>query len=264
MKDSIYKNNNYSLNYIYNESNSDTTLFLIHGYTMSSERWNLFFKKFSNLKIYAIDLPGHNKSSKLDEYSLPIFKNIIEDFFEKYKNKRNYIIGHSLGALLAFELAQTVENELQGVFLEEPGWLDEFPDIKDFGPNPFIIQNKSKWKTPIDAINNYKELDPEGFDENPYKASLTALRFYINDIKISTNFDFKPQNYQNIAKSLSIKIYVARANLEKGGMIPEQSKSKALESNKSIVFKEFDTGHNIMGESTDEYFEFVSEFLNHR
>ena len=86
----------------------------------------------------------------------------------------------------------------------------------------------------------------------------------INDIKISTNFDFKPQNYQNIAKSLSIKIYVARANLEKGGMIPEQSKSKALESNKSIVFKEFDTGHNIMSESTDEYFEFVSEFLNHR
>ena len=35
-------------------------------------------------------------------------------------------------------------------------------------------------------------------------------------------------------------------------------------SNKSIVFKEFDTGHNIMSESTDEYFEFVSEFLNHR
>ena len=85
-----------------------------------------------------------------------------------------------------------------------------------------------------------------------------------DDIKISTNFDFKPQNYQNIAKSLSIKIYVARANLEKGGMIPEQSKSKALESNKSIVFKEFDTGHNIMSESTDEYFEFVSEFLNYR
>ena len=65
MKDSIYKNNNYSLNYIYNENNSDTSLFLIHGYTMSSERWNLFFKKYSNLKIYAIDLPGHNKSSKL-------------------------------------------------------------------------------------------------------------------------------------------------------------------------------------------------------
>ena len=47
-------------------------------------------------------------------------------------------------------------------------------------------------------------------------------------------------------------------------MIPQESKSKALKSNKSIVFKEFDTGHNIMSESTDEYFEFVSEFLNHR
>ena len=82
---------------------------------------------------------------------------------DRQKNTQ-YIIGHSLGALLAFELAQIVENELQGVFLEEPGWLDEFPDIKDFGPNPFIIQNKSKWKTPIDAINNYKELDPEGFN----------------------------------------------------------------------------------------------------
>ena len=47
-------------------------------------------------------------------------------------------------------------------------------------------------------------------------------------------------------------------------MIPQESKAKALKSNKSIVFKEFDTGHSIMSESTDEYFEFVSEFLNHR
>ena len=262
MKELTYKKNNYFLNYITNNTKSDTSIFLIHGYSGSSERWIPFIEKFSTFKIFAVDLPGHNKSSALDKYSIPVITEIIEDFFHNNKNKKNYLFGHSLGALLTFELAYRVKNEINGVFLEEPGWLDEFPDIKDFGPNPFIIENKSKWKTPIDAINSFRNLDVEAFDKNPYTASLTALRFYINDIKISTNFEFAPQNYQKIAKALSVNIYIARANLEKGGMIPIESKSKVLLSNKSIIFRDFDTGHNVMSESPNEYFEFVSEFLN--
>ncbi len=45
------------------------------------------------------------------------------------------------------------------------------------------------------------------------------------------------------------------------GIIPIESKSKVLLSNKSILFRDFDTGHNVMSESPNEYFEFVSEFL---
>ena len=71
MKELTYKKNNYFLNYITNNTKSDTSIFLIHGYSGSSERWIPFIEKFSTFKIFAVDLPGHNKSSALDKYSIP-------------------------------------------------------------------------------------------------------------------------------------------------------------------------------------------------
>ena len=131
-----------------------------------------------------------------------------------------------------------------------------------WSPNPFIIENKPKWRTPIDAVNSFRNYNSELFDEKPFEACVQALRFYINDINLALKFNLVSQDYKRLASTVKIKTYIARANPDKGGMLPDNAKRKVLSINSDIILKEFDTGHGIMSEDQKGYFEFLKKFLS--
>ena len=76
--------------------------------------------------------------------------------------------------------------------------------------------------------------------------------------KESTN-----QDYIRICKNLNIKTYIARANPEKGGMIPDQVMDEVKDLNPLIEFHEFDTGHGIRSEKREDYHLLIDKMLNY-
>lgn len=83
-------------------------IIFIHGLGLRAECW---FHQIEELKknhtVYAIDMPGHGKSDLLNDkkVSLKSFVKALVEFIKIQKIDRPIIVGHSLGALIAIELA---------------------------------------------------------------------------------------------------------------------------------------------------------------
>lgn len=85
-----------------------TTIVLLHGRQTHSGYWNLLFGSDSNYNLIAFDYPSQGKSSgprgHIDAYKeLPaILAYFISNIVIKHKTDNIYLLGESLGALLAF------------------------------------------------------------------------------------------------------------------------------------------------------------------
>jgi len=85
------------------DSESGTTVFLIHGVAGSVEVWRSQFDLIQApavAKIVAVDLIGHGQSSALREKEAYHFEAIAQDInelFTRFRSVSNMIIGHSYG-----------------------------------------------------------------------------------------------------------------------------------------------------------------------
>ena len=81
-------------------------------------------EKYGKYNIYAVDLPGHNKSGKLERYTLENYLSPVYEFALSIENKEITLVGHSLGASLAFLIASKLQN-INKLVLEDPPWYSE-------------------------------------------------------------------------------------------------------------------------------------------
>ena len=84
-----------------------TPLLFIHGWLGSSLEWIYQAAYFrSRDHIILLDLPGYGKSDKPNEnYSIDFFSNVIVDFIHQLGYNETILIGHSLGGLIAQNIA---------------------------------------------------------------------------------------------------------------------------------------------------------------
>ncbi|MCV0427177.1 MAG: alpha/beta fold hydrolase [Roseibium sp.] len=88
-------------------------LLLIHGVGLRAEAWNAQIEELSeNFEIIAPDLPGHGDSSLL---SSPAKLADYSDSLARLLDRPTVVAGHSLGALIALDLASRHSNRVQGV-----------------------------------------------------------------------------------------------------------------------------------------------------
>ncbi|NHJ19406.1 MAG: alpha/beta hydrolase [Candidatus Lokiarchaeota archaeon] len=84
-----------------------TPLLFIHGWLGSSFEWIYQIAYFkSRNHIILLDLPGYGKSDKPNEnYSIDFFSKVIVDFIHQLGYTKAILIGHSLGGLIAQNIA---------------------------------------------------------------------------------------------------------------------------------------------------------------
>ena len=112
-------------------SEKNIQILLVHGFGASKNHWRYnqdFLGKFSN--CYAIDLLGFGKSSQpsalLDyepykensiKYSFDLWSNQISTFFEEVIKSPVYLVGNSIGGVIALKAAQILKDNCKGVIL---------------------------------------------------------------------------------------------------------------------------------------------------
>ncbi|MFN8578588.1 MAG: alpha/beta hydrolase [Candidatus Sericytochromatia bacterium] len=119
--------------------NSDKVLIIMHGLKDHSSRYEAFAQKLvkNNISVYAFDLRGHGYSrgekvwvNSFDEYidDLDLFYKRIK---EKEKNKKIFIMGHSMGGAIATLFAMEKKPEINSLILSAPA-LKVGKDISEF------------------------------------------------------------------------------------------------------------------------------------
>ena len=114
------------INYL--DTGSGEVLVLIHGFLGSKALWKYQIEEFKKyFRVIAIDLPGYGASNKVKPVnSVKKFSKIIEKLLSKLRIDNFYLIGHSMGGMIAQEIASKNKN-IKKVILHATGPIGEMP-----------------------------------------------------------------------------------------------------------------------------------------
>ena len=101
----------------YYRQGSGPHLVLIHGVGLRGESWHRYIELLiHHFDLIILDLPGHGDSNPLSvdyqQTSLPDYVQAISEFVLEITEQPFYLCGHSLGSLIAIEIATTLDNKV--------------------------------------------------------------------------------------------------------------------------------------------------------
>ena len=277
MIEKTFKASNCNLNFFEHNIGAQETLLFIHGWTAGWEVWMNDIEKYgAKYNIYAVDLPGHNKSGKLKKYTLNNYFDPIYEFFLSLK-KELILVGHSLGASLSFLIA-TKSQSISKLVLEDPPWYsetrgeintdvsnDEFvkSQIKRYEiQRNFFINQKKTWRTSIDALRALREFDHEAYKKYPERVAIRAIWAFHNDVNIwNVEDDWAWEDAVNLSKQVNAKTLLIGGNTNKGSLMTESIAEKVKMNINDCQLEYIDSGHNIRLERPDEYYKLLDKFI---
>jgi pyruvate dehydrogenase E2 component (dihydrolipoamide acetyltransferase) len=108
-------------------NNDATPVVLIHGFGGDSDNWLFNIDELAKTRpVYAVDLPGHGKSSKsLASGDLGELAAAIADLLEETGAAKAHLIGHSLGGAVAFQILQDEPDRVASVVGVAPIGFDD-------------------------------------------------------------------------------------------------------------------------------------------
>ena len=110
-------------------------LLLIHGFGASIGHWrkNIPVLAQAGYRVFAIDLLGFGGSDKpaLD-YSLELWQQLIQDFWNAHIKESTVFVGNSIGGLLCLMVMTNPEMTAGGVLINCAGGLNHRPDELNF------------------------------------------------------------------------------------------------------------------------------------
>ena len=101
----------------YVDTGEGPTLFLLHGMNGNSKSWaNLFHSLNSSYRVIAWDAPSFGKSDVFGD-TIEDYKNAAKALIETLKLENIILIGHSMGGLIATQLAYDDDVSISGLIL---------------------------------------------------------------------------------------------------------------------------------------------------
>ncbi|WP_406135772.1 alpha/beta fold hydrolase [Streptomyces sp. NBC_01089] len=93
---------------------------LLHGLGGSSATWEETGRALgAEWRVYALDLRGHGESDWPDEYSFELMRDDVLGFLDELELERVGVVGHSMGGVVAYLLAQEHADRVERLVLEE-------------------------------------------------------------------------------------------------------------------------------------------------
>ena len=107
--------------------NEATPVVLIHGFGGDSDNWLFNIDELAKTRpVYAIDLPGHGKSSKtVATGELGELAQAVADLVDEIGARKVHLVGHSLGAAVAFQTLRDRPEQVASIVGIAPSGLDD-------------------------------------------------------------------------------------------------------------------------------------------
>lgn len=107
--------------------NETTPVMLIHGFGGDSDNWLFNIDELAKSRpVYAVDLPGHGKSSKtLASGDLGELAQAVADLIDETHVTKAHLVGHSLGGAVAFQILRDRPERVASVAGIAPVGFDD-------------------------------------------------------------------------------------------------------------------------------------------
>jgi pimeloyl-ACP methyl ester carboxylesterase len=122
------------------EQNSCAPVILIHGAGGDHLHWPPEVRRMVGQRIFALDLPGHGKSSGIGRQSVSDYAHTILEFLNDLNISQAIVIGHAMGAAVAMTFALDHPRRMLGLGLISCGpRLQISADLLDNSASPATI-----------------------------------------------------------------------------------------------------------------------------
>ena len=96
-------------------------LILVHGAGGTLMNWPPTIRRLPRTPVYALDLPGHGKSSDSGLQSVPAYLDALIEFADALELPQFGLAGHSMGSAIAIEIALCHPERLSSLILVSAG-----------------------------------------------------------------------------------------------------------------------------------------------
>ena len=165
-------------------------LVLIHGFLGSSKTWVPQINFFKDcFRVITPDIPGFGKSNKVKSHdSILSMASTLLDCIEKKKIKNFYLLGHSMGGMIAQEMAKKAGNKILKLVCYSTGSIGEMPgrfetveksrnNLKKKGLNTIVKKIAKTWFVKGSGAK-YFGICVESGNECSFKAADNALKAF--------------------------------------------------------------------------------------
>jgi len=245
----------------YRETGTGQTLFFLHGMNGNSKSWeNLFYSLSSSFRVIAWDAPSFGGSDVFGD-NIEEYKNAAKALIETLKLKKIILIGHSMGGLIASQLAYDNDVSVSGLILSSThlgfGCKKGEPLMERYANR---LKTFSTKLSDIDyAMERAKRNTPEGTSESVIKfLANVALDIRKESIRDGGRMSQETDN-TNICKDLKMPVLILSGG--KDTVISTEMHASliaALPRAHKVVFPK--AGHASFAEYPDQFNYQVTKF----
>jgi pimeloyl-ACP methyl ester carboxylesterase len=123
-----------------------TPVILLHGMGSSHLIWPASIRMMGGENIYALDLPGHGKSSGNGLQSISGYSKAVVQFMDEAEIFRAILVGHSMGSAIALQVARDHPDRVAGLGLLSIGTTFHIEkNIQDSINNVKMLPDTVEW-----------------------------------------------------------------------------------------------------------------------
>jgi pimeloyl-ACP methyl ester carboxylesterase len=236
-------------------------LVLVHGFLGSSKMWEPqinFFKDY--FRVITPDLPGFGKSNKVKSpSSIESIANLLLEVFEKKKINKFNLLGHSMGGMIAQEMAKNSGNKISKLVCYSTGSVGEMP-----GRFETVDQSREKLKKnglEATAKNIAKTWFTKGEQAKYFNICIEAGKQTSIEAADNALVAFKNWNGVDTLKNIKNKTLIVWGDKDKSYDINQIKILKRNILNSTLAIFE-GCAHNVHLEKVEEFNKQIQEFLN--
>ena len=157
---------------------------LLHGLTSSSESWRHVAPELGeHFRLIAPDARGHGGSEWMRDYSFESMRNDVVGFMEQVGVLAAIVVGHSMGAVTAYDLAATRPDLIRLLVLEEMPPPDPATPPRPIPRRPDRDADYD-WRALI-AMHRWRNAPPPGWWERADRIQAQTLVLGATDSHLS-------------------------------------------------------------------------------
>ncbi len=216
-------------------------LVFLHGVT---RRWQCFLPILNILssrwQIFGLDFPGHGRSrARLGDYRVTSYSCIAAEWLQARFNEPVAIYGHSLGAMVAAEVAGQPRSPVAAAILEDPPFqtmgtrIASTPLLSYFkGLQAFVGEGDASQTDRLRAIHGLPITDPRTGVTSKVgdTRSRSAIRFMSDCLgrldpnvlePIVSESWLQQYSLANVSRRLTMPVLLLQADQQLGGMLED-------------------------------------------
>lgn len=253
--------------------NSQPALVFIHGITDFHQTWRWVVDDIRRgAEAIAVDLRGHNRSGRVPgPYRFESYPEDVIGLIEHLGVGPSIIIGHSLGALTAIQIAANRPDLVEAIVLEDPPLyggpiMEAYPERRArFDQNAAISGSGRS----LQGIASVIRANTPGADERLVQES--ALALFRTDARVisdameqmsEASMDWTAE-IENRMRSVHCPTLLMQGDFERGGWLREEDSQRALELFPNCTLETWnDLGHSLHINESDRFTEQVNSFVD--